>query len=98
MSGGAMSLLLLSVLIAVGVPASAASDVTRGQATSERLLGANDEVELRALYRRLIEAENRHDIAAVRPLIWNSPDALFVAKTETAAEGNWAGFWGTEVV
>jgi hypothetical protein len=23
---------------------------------------------------------------------------LFVAKTETAAEGNWAGFWGTDVV
>jgi hypothetical protein len=27
-----------------------------------------------------------------------SPNALFVAKTATPAEGNWAGFWGTEVV
>jgi hypothetical protein len=54
--------------------------------------------EIRALYRELIDAENRHDIAAVRRFVWNSPTALFVAKTATAAEGNWAGFWGTEVV
>jgi hypothetical protein len=49
-------------------------------------------------YRKLIEAENRHDLPAVRGMMWESPDALFVAKTATAAEGNWAGFWGTEVV
>jgi len=54
--------------------------------------------ELRGLYKQLIDAENRHDVAAVRPLVWVSPDTLFVAKTATAAEGNWAGFWGTDVV
>jgi len=54
--------------------------------------------EIRGLYRGLIDAENRHDIAAVRRFVWSSPNALFVAKTATAAEGNWAGFWGTEVV
>ena len=98
MSARALSPLLLSVMIAAGAPALAASDAARGAATLERSLGANDDTELRALYRRLIEAEDRHDIAAVRSFIWNSPDALFVAKTATAAEGNWAGFWGTEVV
>jgi hypothetical protein len=54
--------------------------------------------EIRALYARLIDAENRHDLRAVRALIWNSPSMLFVAKTATVAEGNWAGFWGTETV
>src|SRR5215469_2150566 len=54
--------------------------------------------EIHGLYRELIDAENRHDIAAVRRFVWNSPNALFVAKTATAAEGNWAGFWGKEVV
>jgi hypothetical protein len=54
--------------------------------------------EIRRLYRALIDAENRHDIAAVKSLVWVSPNALFVAKTATPAEGNWAGFWGTEVV
>jgi hypothetical protein len=53
---------------------------------------------VRALFKQLIDAENRHDLSAVRPLVWASPNALFVAKTATPAEGNWAGFWGTEVV
>lgn len=61
-------------------------------------LSADDEATLRALYKRLIDAENRHDIAAVKPMVWNSPDALFVAKTATPEEGNWAGFWGADVV
>ncbi|MEI9982802.1 MAG: hypothetical protein WDN69_06070 [Aliidongia sp.] len=46
----------------------------------------------------MIDAENRHDLAAVRPFLWNSASTLFVAKTATGAEGNWAGFWGTETV
>jgi len=54
--------------------------------------------EIRELYKELIDAENRHDIDAVRRFVWNSPNALFVAKTATAAEGNWAGFWGRDVV
>jgi hypothetical protein len=54
--------------------------------------------EIRSLYRKLIDAENRHDLAAMRTMVWDSPNALFVAKTATPAEGNWAGFWGTDVV
>jgi len=53
---------------------------------------------LKALSKQLINAENRHDLAAVKRLIWDSPSTLFVAKTATASEGNWAGFWGTDVV
>jgi hypothetical protein len=53
---------------------------------------------INALYRELIDAENRHDLKAVRTMLWESPNTLFVAKTATAAEGNWAGFWGTDVV
>src|SRR5215813_4990490 len=96
MSARAFSPLLLTAML-TGAPAFAAFDAARAPVKAENLLGADDETELRALYRRLIEAENRHDIAAVRSFVWNSPDALFVAKTATAAEGNWAGFWGTEV-
>ncbi|MEJ1976968.1 MAG: hypothetical protein WDN49_13535 [Acetobacteraceae bacterium] len=61
-------------------------------------LSATTDHELRTIYKQLIDAENAHDIAAVRRFIWVSPSALFVAKTKTAAEGNWAGFWGTDVV
>jgi hypothetical protein len=66
--------------------------------TSPSLLTEATVTELRGLYKQLIDAENRHDITAVRPMVWVSPDTLFVAKTATAAEGNWAGFWGTDVV
>ena len=47
---------------------------------------------------RLLDAENRKDFDAVRQFVWDSPSALFVAKTATAEEGNWAGFWGHEIV
>jgi hypothetical protein len=54
--------------------------------------------EINGIYHKLIDAENRHDVAEVRTMVWDSPSTLFVAKTATAAEGNWAGFWGKEVV
>src|SRR5215813_5136554 len=92
------TLLLIILLAASQFGAVAASDQESGPVLSDRSLSADDLEALRALYRRLIDAENRHDIEAVRPIVWVSPDALFVAKTATAAEGNWAGFWGTEVV
>jgi hypothetical protein len=61
-------------------------------------VNAVSESTIRDLYQHLIEAENAHDIEKVRAIVWDSPSALFVAKTKTAAEGNWAGFWGKEVV
>ena len=61
-------------------------------------LDAHTLAEVKTLYGRLVAAENRHDLKAVRQMVWDSPSALFVAKTKTAAEGNWAGFWGTVVV
>jgi hypothetical protein len=67
-------------------------------AAEEPSIGPDTDAGLRALYRRLIDAENAHDIAIVRDMVWDSPSALFVAKTKTAAEGNWAGFWGKEVM
>jgi hypothetical protein len=69
-----------------------------GAADHARLIDDNTQGEIRQLYRDLIAAENQHDIDAVRQLLWVSQDALFVAKTATAAEVNWAGFWGTETV
>jgi hypothetical protein len=74
-----------------------------GLSTPARSAGASRdsakaEAEIRALYKQLIDHENAHEIAAVRRMVWKSPSALFVAKTKTPAEGNWAGFWGTDMV
>ncbi len=70
-------------------PTSQIHSVPLDQATLDRI---------GTLYHTLIDAENRHDLAAVRKMVWESPNTLFVAKTATPAEGNWAGFWGTDVV
>lgn len=92
------TLLLITLLNAPQSAAVAASDQESSPALSNTSLSPEDLEVLKALYKQLIDAENRHDIAAVRPLVWVSPNTLFVAKTATVAEGNWAGFWGAEVV
>jgi ketosteroid isomerase-like protein len=69
-----------------------------GEAARADPLDASALKEIGGLYRTLIDAENRHDLSAVRQIVWRSPDTLFVAKTATPAEGNWAGFWGADVV
>ena len=71
---------------------------TAAEAVHSEPLDVATQKEINALYRKLIEAENHHDLAAVRGMAWNSPSTLFVAKTATAEEGNWAGFWGTDLV
>ena len=84
-----VSTIVVSVVVSAGSSAIAGDPGTISPATEQ---------ELRSTYKRLIDAENAHDIAAVRKFVWKSPSALFVAKTKTAAEGNWAGFWGTDEV
>jgi hypothetical protein len=88
----------LALIAILTVPPAGASERGNAFASSETGLSAQELIELHAFYKQLIDAENRHDLAAMRPLVWISPNALFVAKTATAAEGNWAGFWGTETV
>jgi hypothetical protein len=83
----------LIVALAVGRTGAAAAAQAPADPLDAATLG-----KINAVYRTLIDAENRHDLAAVRTLVWESPNTLFVAKTATAAEGNWAGFWGTDVV
>jgi hypothetical protein len=86
MSNLGFSIIFASAMLAVSITAQPAQ------------LDTATLTEINGRYRTLIEAENRHDLAAVRPMVWKSPDTLFVAKTSTPEEGNWAGFWGADVV
>jgi hypothetical protein len=52
------------------------------------------EQEIKRIYKRLIDVENKHDLPAVRALVWNSPSTLFVAK----APVGWQGHWGIDDV
>ena len=52
------------------------------------------ELAIKRTYKDLIDAENRHDVEAVRAMVWNSPSTLFVAK----APVGWHGYWGIDDV
>jgi hypothetical protein len=94
-NGVATTLTLLTVAQAtlLGFPRQAAAEPAYTEP-----LNAPTIDQLKILYKQLIDAENRHDLNSVRRFIWPSPSALFVAKTATPTEGNWAGFWGTATV
>ena len=95
------TLIVASVIVSIVIADFGAADAQTqnlAAASYTEPLDADTVQEIKTLYRRLIEAENRHDLAEVRTTVWDSPSTLFVAKTATAAEGNWAGFWGIDVV
>jgi ketosteroid isomerase-like protein len=52
------------------------------------------EQEIKRAYKNLIDAENKHDLAAVKTMVWNSTSTLFVAK----APVGWHGYWGIDDV
>jgi hypothetical protein len=52
----------------------------------------------RTLFRELIEDENRHDLDAVKSILVNSPDSLFISKTEPLSKGDWGPYWGATQV
>jgi hypothetical protein len=54
----------------------------------------SEEMEIMRLYKGLIDAENVHDLTAVRGMVWNSASTLFVAK----APVGWRGYWGIDDV
>jgi hypothetical protein len=96
---GFVAIAAMATVLVSGRHAEAASpEANARSAPFVEPLDAASLAEIKTLYKSLIDAENRHDLAAVEPFVWVSPSALFVAKTATAAEGNWAGFWGDEVL
>jgi hypothetical protein len=50
----------------------------------------SNEREIKRIYKQLIDAEDNHDLTAVRALVWDSSSTLFVAK----APMGWHGYWG----
>lgn len=54
--------------------------------------------EVKALFRQLMASANKHDVAAIRRMFWQSPSAMIIAKSVDTAEGDWAAFWGVDAV
>ena len=53
---------------------------------------------IRSQFGRLMELANRHDLATLHGMFWQSPSVLLVAKSAVPSDGNWAGFWGNDAV
>jgi hypothetical protein len=53
---------------------------------------------IKSRFGQLMDLANRHDVAAIHGMFWQSPSALLVAKSAVPSEGNWAGFWGNDAI
>jgi hypothetical protein len=53
---------------------------------------------IKSRFGQLLDLANRHDVAAIHGMFWQSPSALLVAKSAVPSEGNWAGFWGNDAI
>jgi hypothetical protein len=53
---------------------------------------------IKSRFVQLMDLANRHDVAAIHDMFWQSPSALLVAKSAVPSEGNWAGFWGNDTI
>jgi hypothetical protein len=82
---------ITATAIAVSSPALPAS----GEQAFRPPLNEATLSELRDLYKKLIDAENLHDLGAVRSMLLASPDSLFISRVEPVEKGDWGGYWGT---
>jgi hypothetical protein len=86
------------IAAAIALAGLSAGSAPAARADSRDPLNAETQATIRSQFGTLIELANRHDIAAIHRMFWQSPSALLVAKSAIPAEGNWAGFWGNEAI
>ena len=82
------------------IPAAHASGVDANASTMDATHPISEASldDVKALFHDLMVSANKHDVAAIRQMFWDSPSALIVAKSVDPAEGDWAGFWGIDAV
>ncbi len=85
-------LLFAIALTAIATTSSAAPNAPKDP------LDASTLATIESHFSQLMDLANRHDIAAIHKMFWQSPSALLVAKSAIPSEGNWAGFWGNDAI
>jgi hypothetical protein len=86
---------LRAVLTAVAMMVSSMALPAAGEQTYKPPLNEATLSELRDLYKKLIEAENLHDLVTVKAMLLASPDSLFISRVEPVEKGDWGSYWGT---
>src|ERR1700742_2102018 len=87
-----------TLLAALTATALSAVAVAAAPAVSAEPLDAATVNTIKSKFGRLMELANNHDFKALHGMFWQSPSTLLVAKSAIPSEGNWAGFWGNEVI
>jgi hypothetical protein len=75
-----------------------AGTATAAPTAYEDPLSAQTLSTIKSRFGELMDLANRHDLAALHQMFWQSPSALLVAKSAIPSEGNWAAFWGNDAV
>lgn len=87
--------MLLAAAMALGISAGA---ITATPGAAQDPLDAVARHAIKQRFDTLMELANRHDLAALHEMFWQSPTALLVAKGAGGGEGSWAGFWGNAAI
>ena len=88
----------LSLAVLSAGPAGSAGSAAAAPAADGDPLDAQALSTIAARFGTLMALANRHDIAAIHQMFWQSPAALLVAKSAVPSEGNWAAFWGNDAI
>jgi hypothetical protein len=83
---------VVTLVTALGIHLTAAS------AAEKTADGTLDLGIVESRFDTLIDLANKHDIDGIHAMFWQSSSALLVAKSAIASEGEWAGFWGNDVI
>jgi hypothetical protein len=86
------------MLFAFAVAALSAATCSAAPAAPRDPLNASTLGTIKSRFVQLMDLANRHDVAAIHDMFWQSPSALLVAKSAVPSEGNWAGFWGNDTI
>ena len=86
------------MLFAFAVAALSAAICSAAPAAPRDPLNASTLGTIKSRFVQLMDLANRHDVAAIHDMFWQSPSALLVAKSAVPSEGNWAGFWGNDTI
>jgi len=84
--------------VAFAVAGLSAGQASAAPAADQAPLDAQTLTTITSRFGELMTLANRHDIAAIHRMFWQSPSALLVAKSAVPSEGNWAGFWGNDAI
>ena len=87
-----------SLAVALVWAAFSAGSVAAAPAAYEEPLDAQSLDTIKSQFSRLMDLANRHDLKALHDMFWQSSSALLVAKSAIPSEGNWAGYWGNDVI